>query len=462
MSSKPLKIGALFAGYGGLDLAVESVLDSEVVWVSEFDAGPSQILATRYPDAPNLGDVTKIDWANVEPVDIITGGSPCQDLSHAGKRAGMKAGTRSGLWASMCDAIEIIRPKLVVWENVRGALSAEAAAGDVESCDFCVGDAGDVHLRALGRVLGDLAELGYDAAWTGLRAADVGAPHGRWRVFVLAWPAADTDDREQREPAERRVWAEPGVSAGDHLTLLRTPTAQLAVNGGSQHPDKRKAGGHGPTLADEVEHLLPTPVVNDMGAGKTVDDWDAWTARLKASHGNGNGHGPSLSIEALRLLPTPKAGDADFGLPRTSGRPPEMSTHLATKIHYTDFGDYAPAIARWEQVTGRSAPPPTEPTGKNGAHRLSPRFVEWMMGLPGGWVTGESQVQWRKRIEQRRIGGADGQLPVGMRDSIARRGPSISRNAQLKALGNGVVPQQAATALRYLLSIREQTREQAA
>jgi len=92
--------------------------------------------------------------------------------------------------------------------------------------------------------------------------------------------------------------------------LLRTPTAQLAVNGGSQHPDKRKAGGHGPTLADEVEHLLPTPAVNDMGEGKTPEQWDAWTSRMRAKHGNGNGHGASLAIEAQRtLLPTPTARD---------------------------------------------------------------------------------------------------------------------------------------------------------
>ena len=92
-----LRIGALFAGYGGLDIAVESVLDSRVSWVAEFDDGPSRILAHRYPHAPNLRDVTQVDWSAVEPVDIITGGSPCQDLSHAGKRAGMKDGTRSGL-----------------------------------------------------------------------------------------------------------------------------------------------------------------------------------------------------------------------------------------------------------------------------------------------------------------------------------------------------------------------------
>ena len=123
-----LTYGELFAGYGGLGLGVQSVLGGDMAWCAEFDAAPSKILAHHWPDVPNLGDVTKVDWASVPPVDVITGGSPCQDLSHAGKRAGMKAGTRSGLWASMCDAIEIIRPRLVVWENVRGALSAEAAS----------------------------------------------------------------------------------------------------------------------------------------------------------------------------------------------------------------------------------------------------------------------------------------------------------------------------------------------
>jgi DNA (cytosine-5)-methyltransferase 1 len=180
--------GALFAGYGGLDLAVEEVLGARTAWVADVDPGASAILARRFPDAPNLGDVTTVDWHAAGRVDVITGGTPCQDVSHAGKRAGMRPGTRSGLWAAMADAIEIIRPRFVVWENVRGALSARADSA-VEPCPFCVGDDPGVTLRALGRVLGDLAELGYDAAWCGLRAADVGAPHQRYRVFVLAWDA---------------------------------------------------------------------------------------------------------------------------------------------------------------------------------------------------------------------------------------------------------------------------------
>src|SRR5690606_17342924 len=105
-----------------------------------------------------------------------------------------------------------------------------------------------------------------------LRAADVGAPHGRWRVFVLAWPADSEGD-------EGRV-------------------------------EYRDGGAVGP-LGGLDAPLLPTPAVNDMGASYTPETWDAWTDRMRSEHGNGNGHGKSLHIEALRLLSTPVSSDAN-------------------------------------------------------------------------------------------------------------------------------------------------------
>ena len=120
-------------------------------------------------------------------MDILTGGSPCQDLSAAGKRAGMTEGTRSNLWVNMREAINHLRPKLVVWENVQGALSAAATSdSDMESATGLLGNTGGGHLRALGRVLGDLTEIGYDTEWTTLRASDIGAPHHRARIFLIA------------------------------------------------------------------------------------------------------------------------------------------------------------------------------------------------------------------------------------------------------------------------------------
>lgn len=185
-----LKIGSLFSGYGGLDEAVRQVFNAEVAWHCEWDEAPSKILAHHYPNVPNFRDVTQVDWEAVPPVDIITGGSPCQDLSQAGGRKGMTEGTRSNLWVNMREAIEVIRPKYVVWENVLGALSAKAASdSDLESGQGLLGNFEHGSLRALGRVCGDLAEIGYDARWTTLRISDLGGCHHRARIFLLATPA---------------------------------------------------------------------------------------------------------------------------------------------------------------------------------------------------------------------------------------------------------------------------------
>jgi DNA (cytosine-5)-methyltransferase 1 len=183
-----MKIGSLFSGYGGLDLAVSKVLGAQVVWHCEWEDAPSKVLEANFPGVPNYRDVSTVDWESVEPVDILTGGFPCQDLSLAGKRAGLQDGTRSGLWSEFHKAITILKPKIVIIENVRGLLSAKADSGmEYEPEIMEQADRGTV-LRALGAVLGDLAEIGYDAKWTGVRASDAGAPHQRFRVFIVAKP----------------------------------------------------------------------------------------------------------------------------------------------------------------------------------------------------------------------------------------------------------------------------------
>lgn len=392
-------IGSLFTGYGGLDMGVAMAVDPDarVVWTSDVEPGPCKLAATRWPDTPNLGDITQINWDEVEPVDIICGGSPCQDLSLAGKRAGMATGTRSGLWESMAAAVETIRPRLVVWENVLGALSARAYS-PVESEPGMLGtESAGPYLRAAGRVAGDLATLGYDCRWAVIRASDAGAPHQRARFFLIGYPHGQpwdmrrpTTPRQTPSGQPQREPTGPGLG-----TLMPTPTA-------SDHKAGHHQDGTGHSLTQAVQ-LLPTPQA------------------VNASRSSA-GYGPNLHEVATTLLPTPKAADGVMGLPRTSGRPPEKSTHLATRLEYTDYGDYAPAIARWEKVTGRAAPPPTTPPRREGSKpQLSARFVEWMMGLPEGHVTGPDL--------------------------------NLSRERQLRLLGNGVVPQQAALAVSSLLQI---------
>ncbi|UWF78637.1 transposase [Microbacterium sp. EF45047] len=114
-----LRVGSLFSGYGGLDLAVEEVFNAHTVWFSEINEPVARVFAQHWPDAPNLGDITTIDWSSAEPVDII-----------CGKMAGLTPGTRSGLWAHMATAIDALHPEWVVIENVRGLLSAQAVIPD--------------------------------------------------------------------------------------------------------------------------------------------------------------------------------------------------------------------------------------------------------------------------------------------------------------------------------------------
>ena len=338
-------IGSLFTGYGGLDMAARMALDpdAQVAWTSDVEPGPCRLAEVRWPGVPNLGDITQIDWQEVEPVDVICGGSPCQDLSLAGRRAGMASGTRSGLWESMYEAIKTLRPRLVVWENVRGALTS-GAFSLVESESGLLGDRADgPALRAAGRVVGDLAGLGYDAQWCVVRASDVGAPHQRERLFVTSHPAGEPWQLRglaaTGEAAGRGPLGEPGRPDRAPGALIPTPTA-------SDHKAGRHQDGTGMSLSQAVQ-MLPTPQATNATASSS-------------------GYGANLHEVARELLPTPKAGDAVMGLPRTSGRPPEKSTHLATRIEYTDFGTYAPAIARWEQVLGREAPAPTVPPTREG------------------------------------------------------------------------------------------------
>ncbi|AKU45050.1 DNA methylase [Mycobacterium phage Quico] len=223
-----MKIGSLFSGAGGLDIAVEQFFGARTVWHCELNPAASKVLAHRWPGVPNLGDITAVDWAEVEPVDILAGGFPCQDVSAAGRRAGIAEGTRSGLWALFAEVINQLRPRAVVIENVRGLLSARAYRA-MESEETTVGDGADGPiLRALGAVLGDLADLGYDAQWTTVAASAVGAPHKRERVFIVAHPAG-------------KPWL---VNDGD----------QLRAGWGAQRPGPATGTGSGADPARDGRH----------------------------------------------------------------------------------------------------------------------------------------------------------------------------------------------------------------
>ena len=300
-----MRVGSLFSGYGGLDMAV----GGDLAWYSEIEPAACKVMEAHYPGVRNLGDITAINWAEVEPVDILTGGYPCQPFSHAGHRKGKN--DERHLWPYVRDAIRTIRPRYAILENV----SAHLTLGFAD-------------------VLADLAEIGWSCEWRTVRASDIGAPHRRERLFIVAYSTCGTG----REGQGR------GVSESERATGLATHSGEFTA-----HAHGQRSQGH------------------DGGGGEAST----------------RGHG-------------------------------QDQQGAGALIAEIDWGKYAPAIRRWESVLGRNAPDPV--VMRNDKRRLNPVFVEWMMGLPDGWVTGHG----------------------------------LSAAQELKMLGNGVVPQQARLALTLM------------
>lgn len=182
-----MRIGSLFSGIGGFDLAARW-MGWETAWYSEIDPFCNAVMAHHFPEAKALGDITQIDWSQVERPDLLCGGFPCQDISSAGAKVGI-GGARSGLWSEFARAIRDLRPGVVVVENVA-----------------------DLLVRGIGDVLRTLAGLGYDAEWAVLPAAAVGLPQRRFRTWIVAHPHGGRGARDAERDGHRtdpQRWAHP-------------------------------------------------------------------------------------------------------------------------------------------------------------------------------------------------------------------------------------------------------------
>jgi len=290
--SPRLKIGSLFSGYGGLDLAVEHIFNAETVWFSELNEPVARVFSRHWPGVPNLGDITTIDWHDVEPVDILIGGFPCQDVSTVGKRAGLAPGTRSGLWAHMAAAIDALQPEWVAIENVRGLLSSpatrpptegdrrepckpgdatpdDATLRELEPDPWHLGDHAARPLRAHGAVLGDLADLrgwmhdgsAYRLPFSALlttASASSSSPTARFRTRLA------TDSTRGGETPDQ-VRARRGTIALSHQII------DFALHGPHGSPTKRRESETLWSLIDglfDAGDATPTP----SPAGNTSPD----------------------------------------------------------------------------------------------------------------------------------------------------------------------------------------------
>ncbi len=195
----------LFHGIGGFALgAYWAGMKFEHHYCSDIEPWCQELYAKRFPDSVQLGDITKIDTSELPAGDwIITGGFPCQDISIAGKGAGIH-GERSGLWFEYWRIINDLRPRFAIMENV-GML---------------------VH-RGLREVLGSLAEIGYDAEWQDIRASDVGAPHRRERIWIVAYPEHDGRNKTEKnrkyckDESKEQAGAQHVVNEFEGIDLLR-------------------------------------------------------------------------------------------------------------------------------------------------------------------------------------------------------------------------------------------------
>ena len=305
-----MKIGSLCTGYGGLDIAVEAVFNAKTVWTSEIDKYASALIKERF-FVPNHGDLKTINWNEVEPIDILTAGYPCQPFSHAGYRKGTD--DERHIFPYILEAISILRPRYAIMENVRGHLSL-----------------------GFKEVLKGLAEIGYDAKWRIVRASDVGAPHQRARLFIIAEPS--------------------------NANSQRTHMGELQATQGSQ----------GQSQSEPCQCGTATP--NTVGE------------------------------RCQNQLCGKESNKSEQGITR--------DTNNRHKSHQWSMSQLGRRFATRCEMRMQRPPNPLDLEG-----RLNPVFVEYMMGLPEGWVTDLD----------------------------------ISRSQQLKMLGNGVVPQQAEYAIKQIL-----------
>lgn len=387
-----LTVASLSSGYGGLEMALSLWLGesaSRVLWHAEVDPDASRVLKEWWPDVPNLGDFTAPGfWESAPRAQAHVGGIPCQPFSAAGRQRGED--DHRHLWPFWREGIALHRPASVVFENVANLTRGK--------------------MRAIfDGIVQDLVDLGYDVRWCLLGACAVGAAHHRHRVFLLACRTRTTAHARQVEVQ----------TCGQKLAAY-VPTPVVTDARGARNSTAGRSPGKtassGTTLTDFIT-LLPTTAGRDgstRGEG-SVDFWE----RRREQGGTRAVAGVTLGA-AVTLLPSPQARDGRPG-PGSSGPEHSEQRLQAGRRNLEDgvmarWGAYAEAIARHEAVLGRPAPDPTE-LGPKGGRRLTAAFSEWLMMLPAGHLT-----------------------------SVLDRNPALAR------AGNGVVPLQAATALRLLFS----------
>jgi len=292
-----VNVGSLFSGIGGFDLGFERA-GMRVSWQVELDPYCRGVLARQFPDAARFKDVREVGIRNLDPVDLLCGGFPCQDLSTAGRGAGID-GARSGLWSEFARIVRELRPRYVVVENVPALLTGKGKRWE---------------RGPIGRVLGDLAEARYDAEWACLSAREFGAPHLRKRVWIVAYPARDAEAGAAAESGSERQRARPGGE--------RSPTPDLADPNAQRQPGR--AGELGSAGRREPE--------DGRGAGGELPDAEGPGRKARGADRLGEGQPAGGPPCASWWVAEPAVGRVADGVPHRVDRLASLGNALVPQI----------------------------------------------------------------------------------------------------------------------------------
>ena len=382
-----MKLGSLFDGSGGFPLG-GIIAGITPAWASEIEPFPIRVTEKRIPQMKHYGDVSKISGADLEPVDVITFGSPCQDMSIAGKRAGLD-GVRSGLFFQAVRIIKEMRakygrPRFAVWENVRGALSS--AGGEdfrrvLEELCRVKDDAADVPRPKKWQSAGLIWGNGYSVAWRVLDAQYWGVPQRRKRIYLVA----DLDG----DSAGKILFDSEGVSGhSEKMQAARKDFARTAQNGAGETGWGKEVLNDQGGSAISVEHdLSPTlraethqhlPIVyglcsyesNSMRSSNPYSGiYKADTARTLDI----NGGSPACNQGGMLVLFDNHRADARYTGPCDAS--PTITSHLGTG------GLNAPLV-----VTDYKCPPVVNADRR--VRMITPLECARLQGFPDWWTDG--------------------------------------------------------------------------
>lgn len=244
MNATPITFGSLFAGIGGFDLGFERA-GMVCKWQVEIDDYANRVLAKHWPHVHRERDIRETGPHNLERVDVICGGFPCQDISYAGEGAGLD-GARSGLFFEAVRVVRELQPRIVVLENVAALLT-----------------------RGLDRVLGTLAEIGFDAEWHSLSASSLGLPHLRARLFIIAYPSSEGRERPVYDNSLSRSAKAPFAvnghrGVGEWLQMVRSRGRVRSVDGLSVGVERSRLKGAGNAVVPQIAELIGKRVVKSL------------------------------------------------------------------------------------------------------------------------------------------------------------------------------------------------------